>query len=59
MFRMRLLKIFFVFSISDHRLTAMEFSSDNLEHVSQLKQMGIRIQPLPDGRMYQKLIFNF
>jgi len=35
-----------------HRLTAMEFSSDNLDHLSQLKQMGIRLQPLPDGRKY-------
>ena len=40
-----------LFSISHHRLTAREFSSDNLDHVFQLKEMGIRLQPLPDGRM--------
>lgn len=40
-----------------HRLTAIEFSSDNLDHLSQLKQMGIRLQSLPDGRKYIFLSF--
>ena len=46
------LKIVILSSISHHRLTAMEFSSDNPQHISQLKQMGIHIQSLPDGRKY-------
>jgi hypothetical protein len=41
-----------LFSIFHQRLIAVEFSSDNPEHVSQLKQMGIQIQPLADGRKY-------
>jgi hypothetical protein len=43
------------FSTSYPRITAAEFSSDNLQHISQLKQMGIQIQPLPGGRKYYKL----
>ncbi len=46
-------KSFVLFSTSHHRLTAVEFSSDNFEHISQLKQMGIRVQSLPEGRKYK------
>jgi len=33
------------------RLTASQFSPENTEHISQLQQMGIRIQPLADGQI--------
>ena len=49
---MLLMTYLILFSISPPRLTAFEFSSDNREHISQLKQMGIQIQSLPDGRTY-------
>ncbi|UJR14515.1 hypothetical protein I4U23_001511 [Adineta vaga] len=38
-------------NISYRRLTAAEFSSDNSDHIIQLKQMGIQLQPLPDGQI--------
>ncbi|CAF1186117.1 unnamed protein product [Rotaria sordida] len=38
-------------NISLHRLTAMEFSADNPQHISELKQMGIEIQFLVDGQV--------
>ncbi|CAF4579726.1 unnamed protein product [Rotaria sp. Silwood1] len=38
-------------NISHHRLTAMEFSADNPQHISELKQMGIEIQYLIGGQI--------
>ncbi|CAF4674341.1 unnamed protein product, partial [Rotaria sp. Silwood2] len=37
--------------ISHYRATAMEFSADNPQHISELKQMGIQIQYLIDGQV--------
>ncbi|CAF2734206.1 unnamed protein product [Rotaria sp. Silwood2] len=38
-------------NISHYHLTAMEFSADNPQHISELKQMGIQIQYLIDGQV--------
>ncbi|CAF3956559.1 unnamed protein product [Adineta steineri] len=38
-------------NISYHRITAVEFSSDNSEHIVQLRQMGIQIEPLSNGEI--------
>lgn len=47
-----------IFSTTHHRLSAIEFSADSPEHISELKQMGIQIQPLPNGRSYLNVIFD-
>ena len=49
-----------MFSISHHyHLTPIEFSADNPDHIAQLKQMGIHIQSLADGRKYSIFVFYF
>lgn len=41
-----------LFSVTHHRLTAAEFSSENSDHLAQLHRMGIRLQVLSNGRKY-------